>query len=501
MSSSASASASVTGSSAESLVPSASPSSVATVEPYREDEATLARLFPPHAPLPAPPAEDFEAHPRRYLMLLQGQEGFGAWNDQIWEMLDLARSLNRSFVEPCVRNSCLEPCRCGAVVPVPVGDGELGQFEAGLDPLDLPWIDYPCEPDTDGMKRFVGAAYPLSAYLDLAVLRAYYPHIVPYQAWCERVAPASFNETSRDGRWVVRGGSYCGELQLHWCELRAHAVFPKVIGDFQLVKPVWGRPGVDASDEASIMGTLSADASTTLFYFGYYRGYFPSPRRGHNVPFHPGHHRAVQAWIRAHFGTAPLTALHWRSEHVDADMLEPCAEQLAGVLDALAWPPTPSGARGVLLADMPAPNNVHLMWHTYESSNDTSRHGAMATLMRGAGGGEGGAGGGGGGGGSGGGGGGRLLKYDEVHNNTDTGVLMIRDFLIGVYADSYITCQGDFVEDCNGCFRSNSNFVQRLMAVRKEHERSSHQRWFAIDQRDVPRAPLGPRRLEGIRGA
>ena len=58
-----------------------------------------------------------------------------------------------------------------------------------------------------------------------------------------------------------------------------------------------------------------------------------------------------------------------------------------------------------------------------------------------------------------------LLKYDVTHNATDTGVLMIRDFLFGVYADQYITCQGDFHDDCMGCFRSNSNFVARCVRV------------------------------------
>ena len=35
-----------------------------------------------------------------------------------------------------------------------------------------------------------------------------------------------------------------------------------------------------------------------------------------------------------------------------------------------------------------------------------------------------------------------MLKYDVSHNDTDTGVLMIRDFLFAtVFADQYITCQ------------------------------------------------------------
>lgn len=90
-------------------------------------------------------------------------------------------------------------------------------------------------------------------------------------------------------------------------------------------------------------------------------GYFLSPRRDTNVPFHPGHHRAVQHFIRTHFGTAPLTVFHWRSEHVDESMLVPCAHDLAGVVSQFDWPATPSGYRGLLMSDMPAPNNNHIM--------------------------------------------------------------------------------------------------------------------------------------------
>lgn len=84
------------------------------------------------------------------------------------------------------------------------------------------------------------------------------------------------------------------------------------------------------------------------------------------------------------------------------------------------------------MSDMPSPNNHHIIWHTYVESNRGGRHGAMEVMV---------------------GPSGRMLKYDAAHNNSDTGILMIRDFLFGVYADQYITCQGDFHDDCLGCFR------------------------------------------------
>ena len=181
------------------------------------------------------------------------------------------------------------------------------------------------------------------------------------------------------------------------------------------------------------------------------RGYFLSPKRGVNVPFHPGHHRAVQArsymlrlsysvgrnvedvgtdnlawlyfhnlscfsrayrlkvqaFIRRNFGTSPMTVFHWRSEHVDESMLVrdnktmkllsgpkraracwwisncysheliepsppcpfpslcplqvPCAKDLAQIVNKFNWPATPGGYKALLMSDMPAPNNWHIM--------------------------------------------------------------------------------------------------------------------------------------------
>jgi hypothetical protein len=133
------------------------------------------------------------------------------------------------------------------------------------------------------------------------------------------------------------------------------------------------------------------------------------------------------------------------------------------------WPVTPSGARALLLSDMAAPNHQHILWHTYVGAKLRHQNGAMRVMME-----E-----------------GKLLKYDALHNNTDAGVLMIRDFLFGsVFADQYITCQGDFLNDCKGCFRSNSNFVRRLTESRRGFGRPSHERWWEMTQELLPGAKL-----------
>jgi hypothetical protein len=117
-----------------------------------------------------------------------------------------------------------------------------------------------------------------------------------------------------------------------------------------------------------------------------------------------------------------------------------------------------------------------LQWHTYVGSTNNNRHGAMDVMINKAG----------------------LLKYDAVYNDTDTGVLMIRDFLLGVYADQYITCQGDFLADCAGCFRSNSNFISRLLTVRRGYEKNGMQLWFQMGQHDIATA-ASPRVLRDVR--
>ena len=233
-----------------------------------DDPKKLAELYPSRKPLPPqPPADDFRSHPNKYLMLVQGQEGFGAWNDQIWEMLDLARTLNRSFVEPCVRNSCLEPCRCGAVHDVRVHDADLGQFDEGKDPLNLKFDPYPCEPYTGHMRAQVGWSWPLSVYLDMAALKAYYPHIVRYQDWCDNVMSkdTSVDVMEKDKRWIVTQGAFCGELHEHWCDMGQ----TKLIGDFYFEKFEFGRPGT--VPDTGMMDRLHNEPYHTIFYYGYYR--------------------------------------------------------------------------------------------------------------------------------------------------------------------------------------------------------------------------------------
>ena len=202
--------------------------------------------------------------------------------------------------------------------------------------------------------------------------------------------------------------------------IRLACAAPKMIGDFVFTNITFGRdPDIDKQ-----LRILKDDASTTLFFYYGYRRYWDKLRFGRsgasefgpgfpNVPFNAGHLRAAENFIKQHFGTAnALTVFHWRSEHVDEEMLvrvfalfmscltmrwglasmetshilhqlaylppllyvfysvcahvtthpqEPCAGQLAELIGKFAWPTTPSGARALLLSDMAAPNHRHIL--------------------------------------------------------------------------------------------------------------------------------------------
>jgi hypothetical protein len=57
--------------------------------------------------------------------------------------------LNRVFVEPCVRNGCLEPCRCAAIKPVTPWSEAAAAAAAAADedPLMLPFLPDWCKLD------------------------------------------------------------------------------------------------------------------------------------------------------------------------------------------------------------------------------------------------------------------------------------------------------------------------------------------------------------------
>jgi hypothetical protein len=450
-------------------------------------EPLEARFSPSRAapPSPLPPGG-------RYAYWMLVVEGFGAWSDAIYETINLAVRLNRSWVEPCVRNGCIEPCRLGHVRPVPAwsaGAG-AGAAAAGVDPGLLPRIPDDCKidlPPRGAPVESIAEAYPLSAYVDVAAVAAQYPPgtVVSYADWAASYvaehAPAP--DPAAGGRWSAHH-AYNFDMQ------HGGVTGGVAVGDFSFGDTIIGRvapdkfaPGFDRTSREAVFEMLAADASPTLFFYHYYRSMFALYFEFPVVPLSPWHTAAVAQYVRGPLGGPPYAAFHWRSEGVDFGALGKCAGELAGLATALlpaAFPPAGPGA--VLLADMPAPANPARMWNDYANGNSAEQKGAMATMLAAG-----------------------FHKYDAavyaaaaaaaaatpggavVH--LDAGVFSVRDYLLAVGADWYITCQGDHWETCHGCFRAGSNIVWRIKKDREAEGKPVEFFWFDVGAADPSRVP------------
>ena len=188
----------------------------------------------------------------------------------------------------------------------------------------------------------------------------------------------------------------------------------------------------------------------------------------------------------------------WRSETVDKDLVEPCAQTLAGKVKAsLAALRRLTRVGGVLAADLPASNNPCAQWHVYEgsASENGARRRALGAL-----------------------GSAGLAKYDADHPGVDAGVLSIRcvravlrgcrvafmrwpdvlshlarppstpprsDWLLAVHARWYVTCHSRDPADCDMCFRSNSKYVGRILDYRAALGKRSFTNWFQLRPVDL----------------
>jgi hypothetical protein len=107
---------------------------------------------------------------------------------------------------------------------------------------------------------------------------------------------------------------------------------------------------------------------------------------------------------------------------------------------------------------MPAPNNKCKMWSVYDGSLRRENRAALRALLAGT----------------------RLAKYDASHPRLDSGVLAIRDFILGARADVLVTCRGRGARECRHCFRANSFFTKKLLDTREAEGRPSITNWFSV---------------------
>jgi len=416
---------------------------------------------------------------QKYLFIAHVLEGFGAWSDVVRESMMLAARLNRTWVEPCVRNGHIIPCRCDKIAPAasaPTGSGAYftseAEWAAGDDML-LPYI-----PPGARVGPFdtSGASYPLSAYLDVDALIAEHrcAHVT-YAHWCA-------------GERAARGGAappwrmphaYFSQEPDDGPDGAPRESRPVRVGDmrFSGTRSGWRVPFRALSTDASRHMVFFCLARSTLPYRAQPLRFLPA------VPVHPGHVEAMQRFAAVRLGGQPFTAFHWRSEQALAEDLDRCAWEMADAAAALrpaAFAPVGaqdgSSARtehAVLLADMPAPGNPVRAWDD-DARVDVLVQQAAAAVLLGRG----------------------FVKYDaellklrhQSRGNrsslqvgvaagaspsgaaageaddplADAGVLSLRDYLLGVAAEQYVTCLGDHWLDCRGCFRIGSNIIARI---------------------------------------
>jgi hypothetical protein len=425
-----------------------------------------------------PPSPDA---PLRTFVSLSIVEGFGAWSDSVLETIEAAIALNRTWVEPCVRNGCLEPCRCGAVervAPWSVAAGAAATAR-GEDPLLLPFLPDWCKVDMPPLSYsrppdYVARAYPLSAYVDVDALRARYGarHFISYERWCAArvrgAAPATLDAPS-GGRVLLPPSTplYNFDWDPAWVNETAERT---VVGDF-----IFSAQRARLADKHDTLARMAADPSDEIFIYLYIRGSLPGgvhPMR--TVPLNPWHELAVRNFVAERGGGRPYAAFHWRSEQVQTSLIEGCARNLsaaaAGGLPVYFPPASGSGGAApfaLLVADMPSPRNPQRMWDDYKEGDDEPRRAAVAHLL-----------------------GAGFVKYDDAvfadaataARGVDAGVLALRDFLFATHAELYVTCQGDHVKDCRECFRAGSNFVQRITRDRQFAARPVTFDWLRLNE-------------------
>lgn len=394
----------------------------------------------------------------RYLLPLLITEGFGAWSDAILETIAIAAQLNRTWVEPCVRNGCIEPCRCGRVRPVATWStgAAAAAAAAGVDPGRLPRIDEPCRFDSSPRKRPIGFAadtYPLSAYIDVAALLA--PSAgVSYAAWCAAYERDYAPARDSSGLWPA-SRVYSYDLMRD-----ARDRGPSFVGDFAFAETV--KAGGRGRE-------LALDDAPHVFLTELVRGYFAPVDSLPQLPLARWHAAAVNDFTA---GSDGFAAFHWRSEGVDSSRFANCSSELARAIAAvlpLAESPAATPPRALLVADMPAPGNTAKMWDDYPEEPEllARQWAAVGTLLAVG-----------------------LVKYDAalrvapgVTSSVDAGVLSLRDFLFSTRASLYVTCQGS---DCRGCFRDESNIVRRILQVRRQAGRPSVENWFELAREHLP---------------
>ena len=426
----------------------------------------------------------------RYVVLLSCYEGLSNWPHGVVQLARFASLRGRILVEPCVAAGRLAPCTPGRV-----GNASSVSRLAG-DPLAVPrFADQTCDdPLLLQQTKSSALTWPLSIYFDLDfIANKTGAKIISFDEWYT----VTSKNMSRPGAPVLASVVHCFHTGSSSRAGRGWTYGKRVFHKFQ-------------AKTLQTVFRVESDART-IFFAGVRRPSWLSPREP--LPaVNPNHVAAVRRWISGGRDDAtpqalagseasaplPIAVFQWRSETVEADRLEECANALSaaavralGPRDARATGTDHSRRTFFIVSDIPSPGNPCPLWDGYRetaaetqtgSSNTStiSARRALSVLQNGV----------------------PLFKYDDtpVIALLDSGILALRDYVLGVLAEWYITCSPGAVWEgrvkrrvstaarlCGRCFRP-SRFVNAVLAARRAAAggRRTSTTWPGITSADIP---------------
>lgn len=421
---------------------------------------------------------DDEITDTRFLILVDASEGIAGWINCLREASTAARALNRTLVEPCVQDGHLTACVYGRVVSVPDGHdaADVSLASSGVDLLAIQRSADSCQgPATRHMLR-KNSLLPLRAYFDWHDLLTNWvlSPMIRYHDWeALRVAPAGTSAASARAAgklWVREDGIIVAGTHIAFANNEPCNPAPGI--PFRYMSFYF--EGRSCSNTSLKNGGLNSNVVEFLSepQFAAARDAFlghwaRTPRNSlelvneNRMPkFNPLHYIAVRRWVatavRQGSPDQRYAVVQWRSAHVKADSMSYCSSAIINttasmfpgpLINPLAGTPVSTfrPTRFVLVADVPSPSNICGIW----DHGDLAGRPIVDDFFNAG-----------------------FMKYDEAHFTLDGGILSIRDMILGMEAEWYLTCSFQRIPDgpppnellCSRCYWHSSYIVQVVRA-------------------------------------
>lgn len=427
-----------------------------------------------------------QKYKRKYLTMFSASEGQAGWYLALREASFLAMRLNRTLVEPCVSGGYIVPCKFGKVAQVPDGldPNDIDTVLRGRDLLGFSRSRRSCRGDINNTNLSAidnGTVYPLHFYLDTKYVaqHALFSPFILYFDWLkERIAPAETNRTvaeNLDLLWVnprnknlyVPGPLFASKGDdfrpcRNWSFGFDNINFPRSVCPY---RPGLGNsPYVEPDNMTVVLSEETYQNITDIFVNGWVRSGSRAPCGDEKPPrFNALHVAAVKHWISTVVRPTidkRYAVFQWRSNRIPADRMIPCSTKLLNAAQSIPLFGVNSQTddpRAVLVADMPAQANPCGIWEHKKS--DTTRSDVVKAFSVSG-----------------------FKKYDDYFPFIDEGVQAVRDLILAIDADWYISCtNGNICAQCSW----GSSYVAQVLATRAELGRLSNTEWSKINVSNV----------------